>query len=156
MEIFITTASIIFITGFIWLLNKLLPLKICPICVGISGTWLLILFGIYLGWLEADSWKLIAAIAMGGTVTGIAYQGEKRFDWAAKSIFYFRVPVILIGFIFVWWAVNNLSWQALILWVIILAAVTYIYFISPALKIFSESGDPRKVEELRKKMEDCC
>lgn len=155
MAIFIALVSILGITLFVWFINKTLPLKVCPICAGVSLTWLWIVTGITIGRLEADTWQLIAAVLMGGTVAGIAYQGEKRYPQLAKNIFYSKVPIILAGFLFVWWAINSIGWLSLGVELLILAAVMYAYFISPAIRLKRET-DPAKVAELEKKLEECC
>ena len=155
LEIFITILAILAITIVIWIFNKISPYKVCPICAGVSGTWFFILIAIYLGWLSREPWIIIAAIAMGGSVVGIAYQGEKKYPWAAKNIFIFKVPVITVGLILVYWAIQNISLTAIIIEVIMLAMVFYFYFILPDVTAQSIK-DSKKVEELEDKMKSCC
>lgn len=160
MEILIFILSILAITGLVWLINKILPFKICPICVGVSGTWIWILAGISSGQLPAENWILLAAMAMGGTVVGIAYQGEKRFDWAKQSIFRFRVPIMVIGFPAAYWVVNNVGWVSLAAALAILSPVFYLYFIAPygnkpQGKIQGGNG-AEKIAELEEKLKSCC
>lgn len=83
--------SIFVITGVAWLVRKVTPFKICPICAGIAGTWSWMLAGILIGLIPA-SFILPVAILMGGSVVGIAYQLEKRLPpgrsfLAWKSLF---------------------------------------------------------------------
>ncbi|OHA64772.1 MAG: hypothetical protein A2667_00740 [Candidatus Wildermuthbacteria bacterium RIFCSPHIGHO2_01_FULL_47_27] len=158
MEILIFILSVLAITVLVWLANKILPFKICPICVGVSGTWVWILAGISSGLLNVENWRMIVAMAMGAAVVGIAYQGEKRFDWAKQSIFRFRVPVIVVGFPLAYWVINNIDWVSLAAALAVLAPVFYFYFVVSAGQR-SGSGTTAgggKVAELVEKLKNCC
>jgi len=158
MPLLITTISIVVIIGFVWLLNKILPFKVCPICAGVSLTWFWLTVGLLSGWLSVISYQLIVAILMGGTVVGIAYQGEKRFKWAEENIFRFKVPVVILGFILVYLALNNLSWVSFAVEAVILTALVYLFFISPQRKrgINIHERSPGVVEDLEEEMKNCC
>jgi len=147
MTIFIFLISIFAITGLVWLFNKVAPLKICPICAGVSGTWLWVLLGIYAGWLEAESWRLIA---MGGSVVGIAYQLERRLPSHRSSLLW-KTLFIPAGFlavyslIFSWWITAALA----LLW---LLGVTVAF-----LRVFVHTRtEDTKIKELEKEMQKCC
>lgn len=156
MEILIVVISVLVITGLAWLANRFLPFQICPICAGVSLTWLLLLIGVLTNQLLIANYQLLITMLMGGTVVGIAFQGEKRFRWAAESIFRFKVPVVIIGFLLVYWAVNNISWLGLGIEVIVLGILIYLFFIqSGRVEQFSQGESP-KVRELEEKMKDCC
>lgn len=150
MEILTFIISIFAITGLVWLFNKVSPLKICPICAGVSGTWLWILAGIYLSLLDVGSWSPIAAIAMGGSVVGIAYQLEKRLPHN-RSPFLWKTLFIPVGFLAIysiissWWGVAALT----LLW---LLGVTAVFLRAP----IHVRGENKKVKELEKRMEECC
>ena len=154
MEILISSILILAVTGLVHLANKVLPFGICPICAGVAGAWFLVSIGLVGGVLYAEGWKLFTAIAMGGSIVGIAYKGEKRFQWAPRHIFLFRLPVIVIGFIAVYMAQMYLSLFVLLLEFMFLVVITYVYFVMPHRK--SAQPESRRVEELEKKMEDCC
>lgn len=157
MEIILFILSILAITAGAWLANKFLPFKICPICMGVSGTWVWILVGISAGMLDVESWKTLATLAMGGTAVGVAYQGEKRFKWVSKSIFRFRVPVIIMGFLIAYWVVEDIGWGSLSVALAILGMVFYFYFISPSkIEIPLSRTDAGKVAELEEKLKSCC
>lgn len=150
MLIVITTISILAITCLVLLANRILPFKICPICVGVSGTWLWILFGIYIGLLEAESWKLVAAIAMGGSVVGIAYQIEKRLP-PNRSLLLWKMLFIPAGFAA---AYGILSYRrdtffAAVIFLVILT----LYFIEKPRR---RPSNEKKLEELENKMKQCC
>ncbi len=158
MAIIITTASILVITGLVWLLNKALPFKVCPICAGVSLTWVLLTAGVLTGKLLITNYYLLITMLMGGTVVGIAFQGEKRFKWAEENILRFKALVVVIGFILVYLALTNLSWVGLGIEIIILAALVYLFFVSQPRE-GNEKSDLRpreKVSELEEKMKECC
>lgn len=93
---------------------------------------------------------------MAGTVVGIAYQGEKRFVWAEKNIFFFKVPVIILGFVLVYLAVNNFSWLGLAVEILILLSLINIFFIQPSSKKAALPEKSSPVSELEEKMKNCC
>lgn len=150
MLITITTISILAITGFVWLLNRILPLKICPICAGVSGTWLWMLAATFLGY-EID--LLIPAMLMGGSVVGIAYQIEKRLP-PNRSPLLWKTLFIPAGFVAVYSVLS--SW-----WIVFIAATTFLVilalrFTEQTKNIATPTGQNRAVEELKKKMKNCC
>ncbi len=79
MIILITTSSILFFSLTAFILRKYLNLKICPLCVGVSLTWLWMLIGIWFGILSVEKYQLITAVLMGGSIIGIVNKlGEKK------------------------------------------------------------------------------
>ena len=75
----IAILSILILTSVIWVLNKILPIKICPICAGVSMTWLWMLLGMGYGLLSIEKYQLITAILMGGSVVGITNKLEEKY-----------------------------------------------------------------------------
>jgi hypothetical protein len=152
MEIIIALISILAISGLVWLANKFLPFQVCPICAGVSATWLLIIAGVAANFLEAGVWLLVAGILMGGSVVGIAYQAEKRLP-AGRSALAWKVFFIPFGFaaayslIQFWW----LIFAGLIL-VLLAGAVLFFY----SRQTPDSEAHRRQVESLKAKMEDCC
>ena len=146
MPIIIATISIIAISFAVWLLNKFIPYKICPVCAGISLAWLLISAGMMIGLLEASNWELIVAIAMGGTAAGIAFQAEKKFGWHNPMI---KLPIIIAGFILAYFAAGNINLWTLTAEAIIIIVLGYLFFIS---KIGSgiNTADPKKPKPLQR------
>lgn len=127
-------------------------IKICPVCVAVSLTWFLISAGIAAGLLESENWRLIVAIAMGGTAVGIAFQAEKRFGWHSPMI---KFIIIVIGFVLAYLAVSNINLWTLTAEAIIILALGYLFF------VFGVGGgtnapDSKKLKELEEKMKDCC
>ena len=80
------------ITLAVYFLNRILPFKVCAVCVGISGAWLLATLGILIGFIPLDKYGPPILMLMGGTAVGIAYQGEKRFGFAKKSAWGLQIP----------------------------------------------------------------
>ncbi|MDO8676699.1 MAG: hypothetical protein Q7K16_03575 [Candidatus Azambacteria bacterium] len=160
MPVIITTILILVISLAVWLLNRATlfrlrsgqAFKICPVCAGISLTWLLISAGIVGGLLGADNWKIVIAIAMGGTVTGIAFQAEKKFEWHNPMI---KLAIIIVGFVLAYFAINNISLWVLIFEAGIILSLCYLFFI---FRVSSSANtvDPKKLKELEEKMKDCC
>ncbi len=155
MEILIGLGLVLIITIIAWLINKMLPFGICPICAGVSGTWLLLLVGVLLNYVSMESYGSVITLFMGGTIVGIAYQGEKRFKWAQGNIAKFRVPVMLVGFLLAYCALSSISWITFGVEVAVLGLVTYLYFVMPAIAT-RRVGDQTKTREIEERLKDCC
>ncbi|OGD30388.1 hypothetical protein A2833_02000 [Candidatus Azambacteria bacterium RIFCSPHIGHO2_01_FULL_44_55] len=150
MIITIVIISILAISGIAALINKIPPFRICPICAGVAGTWFWLLIGIHLNLLKNENWKLITAILMGGSVVGIAYQIAKRLG-PRKSEVLFKALFIPVGFIAVYGLLGSL-------WIIFVPAILFLAVLA-ALFIKSPAGTVKtneSVEEIKKRMEDCC
>ena len=127
-------------------------IKICSVCAVVSLTWLLISVGIVTGLLESDSWKLIVAIAMGGTAVGTAFQAEKRFNWHSPMI---KLTIVIIGFILAYFAITSISFWVLIFEAAIILVLGYLFFIF-GIGNNANIEDSKKLKELEEKMKDCC
>src|SRR3990167_8687182 len=111
--------------------NKITRWQVCPICAGVSLTWLTLTALMLSGLLASSLYFLLTAMLMGGTVVGIAFQGEKRFEWA-KNLFYWKAPVIIIGFVVAYLLLINLSWTTFITELVLLGFLTYFIFLQPS------------------------
>lgn len=140
----IVLLSLFSITLMIWLINKVSPFAVCPICVGVSGTWLWMLAGRFLGY-PADN--AVLALLMGGSVVGIAYQLEnyipKRKALLWKSFF---IPA---GF-FVTYNVILSLWAVSFIGLVILFIGVLMFFV-----VFGE-GETKKTREIEENMRQCC
>jgi len=153
MVIFIVLSSIFLITGTVWVLNKVSPVWICPICAGVSGTWLWMLAGIFSGQLSITNYQLLTGILMGGSVVGIAYQLEKRLP-AGRSPLLWKTIFIPFGFAAVYSLIFH-RWIGFSILAVFLALLA-IYFLAPDGAHFGDKKENKKVAEIEKKMKNCC
>lgn len=145
--ILITTISILAITGLAWLARKVLPVPICPICVGVAGTWVWMLAG-RLGGFEFDASML--AILLGGSVVGVGDQLEKRLP-QGRSPLLWKTLFLPTGFVAAYGlAVGH--WRLLAMAIIALLLLTAVFFVP--------RRQPQKnsavVEKLKEDMKKCC
>jgi len=120
--IIITVTSIILIALVAYAANRILSFKtfkICPLCAGVSGTWLWMLAVSALGYWPLEEYQLMLAAMMGGSVVGIAYQIEKRMP-ESFGMFH-KLTQVVFGFIGVYFLIQ-LRWLEAAIF-IILAAV---------------------------------
>lgn len=136
-------------------LNKISPFRVCPVCAGVSMTWFLISFLVWLNWLNFLEYQLVIAILMGGTAVGIGYQAEKKFPQFANNIFFFKVPIIFGGFLLAYWGTSHITISLLLIEAIVLITVAYILFINKN-KINNFRANKKIVEKLKEEMEKCC
>ncbi|MBU6414745.1 hypothetical protein KGQ34_00675 [Patescibacteria group bacterium] len=125
-------------------------MRICPVCAGVSGTWIWILAGMFSGVLDAGRWQLFVAMLMGGTVVGIAYQIEKRLPphrspLLRKTLFIPAGFALVYGVLAQWWNAALVSFAFLLL-------LSFVFFASQR-KI---KDSDKTTKELEEKMKDCC
>lgn len=150
MEILIAVASILALTGLTRIWNSVFRFKICPICAGVSGTWiwmLVLYFSNYSNsWLYLDPW--IIALLMGGSVVGISYVLAKRVP--ARLDLVWKTTFIILGFAAAYELLTqNFAYFAVLF---ILAAGASWFF---ALRK-STRKENSKVEQIKKGLENCC
>lgn len=150
---------IVVITGLVWALNKLLPFKVCPVCAGVSGTWTLLTAAMLSSVLPATSYLLPTAILMGGTVVGIAYQGEKSLQRVRRYPVAWKLAVMAVGFPLVYGAVQYMSWTTFGIELTVLAGVVYLFFVRRGVSgggHVLHSDDAHNVQRIEKGLEQCC
>lgn len=149
MEILTALISILAITGAVWLFNKISPFKVCPICAGVSGTWIWMLAFMVLGYGYGLVSPLVVALLMGGSVVGIAYKADKfvpdKLDLVWKTSF------ITAGFAAQYML---LTWQ-MGYFIPLLALLLLIAWFFTILGRKRKEESPR-VKELEKGLEKCC
>lgn len=157
MPITFTLTLALTITIVVYLLNKILPFRVCPVCAGVSMSWFLISFAVWLGLLPFSQYQLIIAILMGGTTVGIANQAEKKFPKFADNIFLFKIPIIFGGFLLAYWGVSRVTAGSLLTEAIILATAAYALF-AQRNNSYGDSGlkNKKTIEKLEEEMEKCC
>ena len=164
MVIIITILVLFAIALAVWLLNKLARVQICPVCAAVSGTWLLLSAGILFGYISKTDFLPIILLLMGGTIVGIAYQGEKSVAWATRNPLWWKLIVITTGVAISFWATKNLDSRVLLLETAALVVLVYLFFFSgigkkPSLEnagrplVEKNSGKIKAIEE---KLKNCC
>ncbi|MBI4085900.1 MAG: hypothetical protein HY433_01490 [Candidatus Liptonbacteria bacterium] len=168
MLIAIATTSILGITLLAHLANRILlprlrsgqAFRICPICAGVSGTWIGLVIARFLGY-PID--VAIPSLLMGGSVVGIAYQLEKKLPVDRSSLLWktFFIPA---GFIAAYAIL--MEWQGIFFAALIFLLLLSYLFLPPRKQQESQKkavavpigSEPRPIgrEELKKKMKDCC
>ncbi|HEY4475664.1 MAG TPA: hypothetical protein VJB92_03010 [Candidatus Paceibacterota bacterium] len=156
MSIIFATISILAITAIVYLAQDFLPFKVCAICAGVAGTWILMFIGMLSGQLLTSDFQLPISILMGGSVVGIAYQLERRRAFVgvfSGKLVFWKAIFIPIGFLAVYELVNQ-KWLEFGGAAFLLILFTVLLFKSEITKGKSAPSDV--VKELEKKMEQCC
>lgn len=132
-----------------------MKINICPICVIVSGTWLILSAGVAWGYFSAISSLVPIALLMGGTVAGIAYQGERKLDWASRHQLLWKILVVLFGMPLAYIFVTNLSKPIVIIELFLLLLISYFFFVKRSGQSSGSKTDKR-VRDIEEKMEQCC
>ncbi len=72
--------SILILTILVWIFNRIFSVKVCPICAGVTLTWLWMLAFLWRGLLPTPGNEFIVAILMGATIGGIVTELKKVFE----------------------------------------------------------------------------
>ena len=132
-------------------------IKVCWICVVISTFWLAASVGIAFGWLTADRWLLPVAVAMGGSVVGIAYQGERRISWARRRPFVWKLMVTVVGLPLAYYLASQLSKTTVLIEFAIMFLLAYfLFYQAPAAAGDGNTGQENRVEQIKEQMKSCC
>lgn len=148
---FTAIISILTITLIAWAVGKTTPIKICPICAGVAGTWIWLIAARFMGCAVPIE---IPAILMGGSVVGIAYQLEKKIVFAPsrwRTPLVWKASFIVLGFTTVYTALNS-NW-------LIFGAAAILALTDAALFLAltkARSANTDTVKALEDKMKDCC
>lgn len=130
-----------------WLAGKVSRLPVCPVCVGVAGTWLWML-GARLGGFAVDSTML--AILLGASAVGIAQWIENRMP-LGRSPLLWKALALPAGFA----AAYGLAAE---LWFVAAAATAALallvaLFLRPRR---AAAGDPAVIAQLEERMKKCC
>jgi len=148
MTILIATVSILTITALAWGVKKISRFRVCPICAGVSGTWIWMLAAVFLGY---EIGSVVPAMLLGGTVVGLAYQLEK---WLPNnsSPFLWKTVFIPLGFISAYGLVT-FSWPLFVTTMVALVTLAFMFL----KKRKAVPGKPNEtIEKLEEKMKNCC
>lgn len=145
--ILVTLASVLAIAGVMWAARRLLGVPVCPICLGVGGTWLWMLVARELGY-PIDGTML--AVLLGASVTGIAYLIEKRLP-DGRSALLWKTLFIPTGAVAAYALVAQL-WAVVAGASVVLVVLTAFFLVAPA----GSQAPSRSVEELTARMKNCC
>lgn len=139
--------SILAITGLAWTAKKMLRVPLCPICLGVGGTWLWMLVARYFG-AALDTSML--PVLLGGSAVGIAYALEKRLPEGRSALLWksLFIPVSLAAA----YGIALLNWAVLGAAATALLVVSAVFFVPPRL----QAKNSATVERLQEQMKKCC
>jgi len=141
---------ILIFTSIIWILNKKLSFNVCPICAGVSLTWVGLLIGINLDKLPIDIYQLPTAILAGGTVVGLMSKIETHIK--RKPLLIWKSLFVIFGFLSVYSLVSS-NWAISILGIILMLVTTFIFKENRKGDNPKESKEQKEIQE---KMKNCC
>lgn len=145
--ILLTLASVFGIASAMWAARRLLSLPICPICLGVGGTWLWMLLARELGH-AIDATML--AVLLGASVVGLADLVEKRMP-PGRSALLWKTLFIPLGAAAAYALVSQL-------WLVV-AGASVVFMVLAALFLAAprtSHAQSSTVEELAAKMKNCC
>lgn len=123
----------------------------CAICSGVSLTWIWISGAIVFGYLDFKSFELPLALLLGGTAVGLAYQGEYRFQTAAKYPLVWKTVVIVLGILVGYGFLSRISAKTWLVLLGLMLIIGYLYFIRKP-----GTADNPTVAYLEEKLKRCC
>lgn len=159
MAIILAILSMLIIGAGAGAANKVFNIRLCPVCAGVAGTWLLMLV---LRFLEYPISTPLLTMFLGGSAVGIAYTIEKKLP-PARSRMLFKAFFIPVGFITAYGMVIE-DWIMAGGALLALFALVGIFLSKSRQSIGSgdeetppQAGEesPRQ-EELKKKLDECC
>lgn len=145
--IIIAAISILILSLLVWIANRFLPFRICPICAGVSGTWIWLIVSYFQGY-QVD--LTIPALLMGGSVVGLSYQLEKIAPHG-KSVLLWKILFIPAGFTAAYGILVK-EWLLFAVAIIFLLAISFSFLPSD----HKPDSDKETIVKLKQKMEECC
>ncbi|OHA09378.1 MAG: hypothetical protein A3B37_02330 [Candidatus Sungbacteria bacterium RIFCSPLOWO2_01_FULL_59_16] len=148
MNIALAMASILAITALAYGATRFFRIAVCPICAGVSATWIGMLAAKTAGYAVESS---VIALLMGGTVVGIAYQIERRLAPGRSSLLE-KTLFIPTGFIAAY-SLLTAAYQTFSVSVG-LAALIALFFLRQREPAPSARSD--RTADLEERMKQCC
>lgn len=146
----IAIISILIITFVVWSVKKWLKFEVCPICAGVSLTWIWMLVAMILGKLSTTTYQLPTALLMGGTVVGFMSKLEEFIK--PKFILVWKTLFVVLGFM----AVYSLIYSNFISFILITVLVVTITLIFKTQEANKDEEKSKQIKELEEKMKNCC
>lgn len=140
-------ASLLALTLLAWFLRCATRLAVCPICVGVSGTWLWMLV-VREAHVAVDATLL--PMLLGASVVGGAHWVEARLP-PTRSALFWKALALPLGFaaayalVVQWWAGAAIAGLAV-------ASVAAIFVRTPV----GSKGDDAAIAQLEERMKKCC
>ncbi len=151
MLLAITLSSILALTALAFLVRKVAAPWLCPLCAGVAGTWIGLL-GAHLAGYGVD--LRIPAILLGGSVVGLALQGDKILVGKGETFrLLWKTLFVVTGFATAWFIIT-LAWSGIAIGLVILGVLTAV----PKLGASSQeqAGNPERIGRLEEQMKNCC
>ena len=139
-------ASMLALTALAWLARKAWRWPVCPICVGVAGTWLWLLAARTAGLAVEPA---VLAMLLGASVLGGAQWVEARLP-AGRSPLLWKALALPVGFAAAYGLVAE-RWTEATLAALALAVLAAM-FVRPR----GVGGDAAVVAELEERMKKCC
>ena len=143
----IAILSILIITLAVWLVNKKLPIQVCPVCAGVFLTWLWMFIGMSLGKLLIANYQLPVSVLMGGTVVGLMSKLEQFIN--LKFVLIWKMIFVVSGFTAVYSLITD-QWGIFAIGVIVDIVVTLIF------KTYGAEKENLNLKKLKEKIKNCC
>lgn len=140
----IALISIVALAGVGFAARKLLGIAVCPICVGVAGTWGWMLAAHYTGYAVDVT---VLGLLMGGSPVGIAYVLEKHLPEGRSPIMW-KFLAIPSGFAAMYGLLTASVW-----WIVGGAVV---WGIIAAVFFRKTVGGNARVAQMEKSLKDCC
>ena len=131
----------------VWLVNKKLPIQVCPVCAGVFLTWLWMFIGMSLGKLLIANYQLPVSVLMGGTVVGLMSKLEQFIN--LKFVLIWKMIFVVSGFTAVYSLITD-QWGIFAIGVIVDIVVTLIF------KTYGAEKENLNLKELKEKIKNCC
>lgn len=140
-------ASLVALTVLAWLVRRAMSVAICPVCFGVSGTWLWMVAARLAG-VAVDETML--AILVGASVVGGAQWVEARLP-RQRSPLLWKALALPLGFA----AAYGLVAQR---WTLAAAAAAAVAMLAMLFlrAAPSAAGDPAAIAQLEEQMKKCC
>ncbi|MDH5537519.1 MAG: hypothetical protein OEZ08_18360 [Betaproteobacteria bacterium] len=146
-SLLIAIASMFSLALLAWFAGRVLRLSVCPVCAGVTGTWLWMI-GARLGGYAIDS--TILAMLLGASAVGIAQWIENRLP-QARSPLLWKALSLPVGFAAAYGLAAE-HWKLAAAAGVVLALLTALFL----RKQSADTGGSATVAELEERMKKCC
>ena len=139
--------SMFVLSGLVWLAARVLRRPLCPICLGVGGTWAWMLGARFAGYaIDAT----ILAVLLGASVVGSAYQLEKHLGQGRSQLLW-KALFIPAGVVAAY-AVVAARWSMAVVALLALASLTAFFRCGHA----RAGANAAAVTALEEKLKKCC